>query len=217
MKRGQFFMTPPARSRSLQSFMWLPSPVPIVRQSLDIDGSSCHPPRLPECLPECRVEGCKSVSPCGHEGLMREIFRTCRRGPSKPPPIASLIACSMWVITPARELFYCFDAKVGGHCLALVQRITGLDVKDAAAFLSPTWSAHNSSSSTPNRWSSWALPRRRRKTSLSASTAARFIPIRHSGGSIISGFAGYADGQMKLPPKWLPATFHVVTVSKKSA
>ena len=39
------------------------------------------------------------------------------------------------------------------------------------------------------------------------------IPIRHSGGSI-SGFVGYADGQMKLPPKWLPATSHVVTVSK---
>jgi len=40
-----------------------------------------------------------------------------------------------------------------------------------------------------------------------------YIPIRHSGGSI-SGFVGYADGQMKLPPKWLPATSHVVTVSK---
>ena len=35
----------------------------------------------------------------------------------------------MWVITPARGLFYCFDAKVGGDCLALVQHITGLDVK----------------------------------------------------------------------------------------
>jgi hypothetical protein len=27
----------------------------------------------------------------------------------------------MWVITPARGLFYCFDAKVGGDCLAVVQ------------------------------------------------------------------------------------------------
>jgi DNA primase len=39
-------------------------------------------------------------------------------------------------ITPARGLFYCFDAKTGGDCIALVQHITGLDVQDAAAFLS---------------------------------------------------------------------------------
>jgi hypothetical protein len=30
-----------------------------------------------------------------------------------------------------------------------------------------------------------------------------YILIRHSDGSI-SSFAGYADGQMKLPPKWPP-------------
>jgi DNA primase len=30
------------------------------------------------------------------------------------------------VLTPARKLFYCFDAKVGGDCLALVQHITDL-------------------------------------------------------------------------------------------
>src|SRR3981189_3948027 len=40
-------------------------------------------------------------------------------------------------ITPARGLFYCFDAKTGGDCIALVQHITGLDVQDAAAYLSP--------------------------------------------------------------------------------
>jgi hypothetical protein len=43
-----------------------------------------------------------------------------------------------------------------------------------------------------------------------------YIPIRHSDGSI-SGFVGYADGQMNLPPKWLPAISNVVTFSKKSA
>ncbi len=43
-----------------------------------------------------------------------------------------------------------------------------------------------------------------------------YIPIRHTDGSI-SGFVGYADGQMNLPPKWLPATSNVVTFSKKSA
>jgi hypothetical protein len=31
------------------------------------------------------------------------------------------------VIPPSRGLFYCFDAKVGGDCLARVQHITGLD------------------------------------------------------------------------------------------
>jgi DNA primase len=41
------------------------------------------------------------------------------------------------VITPARGLFYSFDAKVGGDCIALVQHITGLDAKDAAQFLAP--------------------------------------------------------------------------------
>lgn len=41
------------------------------------------------------------------------------------------------VITPTRGLFYCFDAKVGGDCLALVQHITGLEVQDAAQFLAP--------------------------------------------------------------------------------
>jgi DNA primase len=41
------------------------------------------------------------------------------------------------VLTPARGLFYCFDAKVGGDCLALVQHITGLEVQEAAHFLAP--------------------------------------------------------------------------------
>jgi DNA primase len=41
------------------------------------------------------------------------------------------------VLTPSRGLFYCFDAKVGGDCLALVQHITGLEVQDAAQFLAP--------------------------------------------------------------------------------
>src|SRR5258706_3830739 len=48
-------------------------------------------------------------------------------------------------ITPNRNLFYCFSAKSGGDQLALVQHITGLDVQDAAAFLSPhTRAAHDS-------------------------------------------------------------------------
>jgi DNA primase len=41
------------------------------------------------------------------------------------------------VLTPSRQLWYCFDAKVGGDCIALVQHITGLDAKDAASYLAP--------------------------------------------------------------------------------
>jgi hypothetical protein len=40
--------------------------------------------------------------------------------------------------------------------------------------------------------------------------------IRHADGSI-SGFIGYSDGVLKLPPKWLPAASNVVTFPKKSA
>jgi hypothetical protein len=43
-----------------------------------------------------------------------------------------------------------------------------------------------------------------------------YIPIRHADGSI-GGFIGYADGVLKLPPKWLPAASNVVTFPKKSA
>jgi hypothetical protein len=42
-----------------------------------------------------------------------------------------------------------------------------------------------------------------------------YIPIHHTDGSI-SGFVGYADGQLKLPPKWLPATSNLVTFPKKT-
>ena len=49
-------------------------------------------------------------------------------------------------ITPSRGLFYCFDAKTGGDCIALVQHITGLDVQDAAANLSPNGAADDSPS-----------------------------------------------------------------------
>jgi DNA primase len=147
----------------------------------------------------------------------------------------------MWVITPARGLFYCFDAKVGGDCLALVRHITGLDVQDAAAFLSPTGSAHNSpaleqkkagatkkeTAFDPVAFAS-KLQYTEQVEQLGFTEAAAkdfsigfyrgqvYIPIRHSGGSI-SGVVGYADGQMKLPPKWLPATSNVVTFYKKSA
>src|SRR4051794_35626232 len=40
-------------------------------------------------------------------------------------------------ITPARGLWYCFSGNIGGDQLGLVQHITGLELKEAAAYLSP--------------------------------------------------------------------------------
>ena len=100
--------------------------------------------------------------------------------------------------------------------MALVQHITGSDVQDAAAFLSPTWSAHNSFQYTEQVEQLGFTEAAAKEFSIGFYRGQVYIPIRHSGGSI-SGFVGYADGQMKLPPNWLPATSHVVTVSRKNA
>jgi DNA primase len=54
-------------------------------------------------------------------------------------------------ITPARGLSYCFDAKAGGDCIGLVQHITGLDVQDAAAYLSPHTREEPTAPSAPRR------------------------------------------------------------------
>lgn len=43
-----------------------------------------------------------------------------------------------------------------------------------------------------------------------------FLPVRHPNGDI-SGFVGFKDGVMKLPPSWLPAASNVVAFAKKTA
>jgi hypothetical protein len=116
-----------------------------------------------------------------------------------------------------------------------------LDVQDAAAFLSPTGAAHNSpapeqtkAAATKNETAfdpvafASKLQYTEQVDQLGLTEAAAkdfsigfyrgqvYILIRHSDGSI-SGFVGYAEGQLKLPPKWLPATSNVVTFSKKTA
>jgi hypothetical protein len=144
------------------------------------------------------------------------------------------------VITPSRGLFYCFDAKVGGDCLALVQHITGLDVKTRplscplpGLLTIPLPPAEESGCDQkgnclrPGRIRVEApIHRTGGAAGLYGGGGERllyrllpgqvYIPIRHSDGSI-GGFVGYADGQMKLPPKWLLATSNMVTFSKKSA
>lgn len=39
------------------------------------------------------------------------------------------------VLTPSRNIFYCFTAKTGGSCLDLVCHITGLELREAGQFL----------------------------------------------------------------------------------
>ena len=131
------------------------------------------------------------------------------------------------VLTPARGLFYCFDAKIGGDCLALVQHITGLEVQDAAAFLSPTGAAHTSDKGEQKKAaatkketafdpvafaSKLSFTNEVAELGISEEDAGRlqigftrgkvYFPIRNEDGSI-SGFVGYADGQLKMPPQWL--------------
>jgi DNA primase len=139
------------------------------------------------------------------------------------------------VLTPARGLFYCFDAKVGGDCIALVQHITGLDAKDAASYLAPQ---EQSRSSQISRTSKATVPQAARAETtapkkefdpqafagklafsdevealgISEEDATRlqigftrgkvYLPIRNEDGSI-SGFVGFADGQLKMPPQWI--------------
>jgi DNA primase len=128
------------------------------------------------------------------------------------------------VITPSRGLFYCFDAKVGGDCLALVQHITGLDVKTRPlscplpGLLTIPCPQQKKAAATkketafdPVAFAS-KLQYTEQVEQLGFTEAAAkdfsigfyrgqvYIPIRHSDGSM-SGFVGYADGQMKLPPK----------------
>ena len=139
------------------------------------------------------------------------------------------------VITPARGLFYCFDAKVGGDCIALVQHITGLDAKDAASYLAPQ---ERTRSAESPRISKATVPQAARaettapkkefdpvafasklqytnevaELGISEEDATRlqigftrgkvYFPVRNEDGSI-SGFIGYADGQLKMLPQWI--------------
>jgi DNA primase len=138
------------------------------------------------------------------------------------------------VLTPSRGPFYCFDAKVRGDCLALVQHITGLEVQDAAQFLAPKEATVPQKTETGNN-----RPQPKRDTKketafdlfdpaafasklaftdevaelgISEEDATRlqigftrgkvYFPVRYEDGSI-SGFIGYADGQLKMPPQWI--------------
>jgi DNA primase len=54
------------------------------------------------------------------------------------------------VVTPSKQMFYCFAAKVGGDCIALTAHIRGLSVKDAADQLNRAFGTVQNSTGTVN-------------------------------------------------------------------
>ena len=133
-------------------------------------------------------------------------------------------------VTPGRNLFYCFDAKTGGDCIALVQHITGLDVQDAAAYLSPTGEEPHSSPAPkqgkeakktevrefdPVAFASkLAFTNEVEALGLTEADATRlgigwhpkykavYLPQKDDTG-FVCGFIAFKDGELKMPPKWL--------------
>jgi DNA primase len=132
-------------------------------------------------------------------------------------------------LTPARGLFYCFDAKVGGDCLALVCHITGLEVQDAAQFLAPQERKADTPTSreggkqpastktfdpqafaqklafTPEVSALGISEEDATRLSIGFTRGKLYFPLRDEFG-FIAGFVGYADGQLKMPPKLLANT-----------
>lgn len=121
------------------------------------------------------------------------------------------------VLTPSPGLFYCFDAKVGGDCLALVQHITGLDVQDAAAYLVP----QQREEPTPTRRQE--KPKEKSAPIFDAEAFAEkleyaddtaralligtyknrlYIGSRYESDSI-AGFTDFANGEVVHPKQWL--------------
>jgi DNA primase len=132
-------------------------------------------------------------------------------------------------ITPARNLFYCFDAKKGGDQIELVCHITGLDVQDAATYLAPH--SREEPTAPPAQRQEARKEAKKEITFDPAAFASKLVfsdevaalglteadatrlgigftrgkvyfPLRDEYG-FTAGFVGYADGALKMPPKLL--------------
>jgi len=122
-------------------------------------------------------------------------------------------------------LFYCFEAKIGGDCLALVQHITGLEVQDAAHFLAPKEAtvpqAGRAETTAPKNEFDPAVFAQKLVFSpevsalgISEEDATRlgigfhpqrktvYFPQKDETG-FIAGFIAFKDGKLVMPPKWL--------------
>jgi DNA primase len=144
------------------------------------------------------------------------------------------------VITPERGLFFCFSAKVGGDCLALVQHITGIDVQEAAQFLLPQDEPHSApspakkapqkaASKPPTPFDPAAFAEKLEYSSevealgiseddakalgLGHYRGKTYIAMRYDTGDI-AGFAAVEGA--KLPSKLLPQVHNVVAFPKRA-
>lgn len=133
-------------------------------------------------------------------------------------------------LTPSRQLFFCFSAKVGGDCIALVQHITGLDVKDAAEYLVPH--TREVPTAPPAQRQEARKEAKKEVVFDPAAFAAKltftdevaalglteadairlgigvtrgklYIALRDEFG-FTAGFVSFADGVLKMPPRFLP-------------
>lgn len=131
-------------------------------------------------------------------------------------------------LTPARGLFYCFSAKTGGDCIALVQHITGLSAPDAAAYLAPSGEAHNTPVPEPRKTAATKkevafdpvkfeagltytdevkalgyTEEFAKQMAIGSHRGAVYIPHRWPCGTI-AGWVALTEGKLKVPKQWLP-------------
>jgi len=126
-------------------------------------------------------------------------------------------------ITPQTG-WYCHKAQTGGDVIAMVAHVLDLSMRDAAEWLQATvpQSRPDNPSPQPKAKETFNPVAFAAKLSYSEEVAALgfdeesaerfgvgflrgkvYIPIRDDTGEI-AGFIGYAEGELKLPPKWLP-------------
>src|ERR1700722_5495354 len=68
-----------------------------------------------------------------------------------PCPVCTSGGDRALVVTPAKGLFYCFAAKIGGDVIALVAHIRGISVKDAADELNRAFGTVQNGTSTVSK------------------------------------------------------------------
>jgi DNA primase len=153
------------------------------------------------------------------------------------------------VVTPSKQLFYCFSAGIGGDLISFWGHIEKCSPADSGRQIADTFGVGNRGTSAPVKTSapvhSSPSPSKPKKAEvrkdfdpqafasklaftdevaelgISEDDATRlqigftrgrvYFPIRNEDGSV-SGFIGYADGQLKMPPQWI--TSNVVKLKR---
>ena len=135
-------------------------------------------------------------------------------------------------ITPAKGVYYCHDAQVGGDCISLTAHILSLSMKDAAEWLQETIPQLREEPHTSSPQRQEARKEVKKETTfdpaafaaklaftdevealgLTEADAARlgigfyrgrvYFPMKDDTG-FIAGFIGFANGELKMPPRWL--------------